>query len=227
MKKISILIAAVMLMTIAGCVAVKPEQTITKETLSAAETTAAVETTVTEETTVAEETAETTVAEITAEEINEAAEWQTIGDDSMGYIDLPKNWVRFFDPSTYGTGMLQYSSPDLSAVVSLLVYNEALVENGVVTAEQLETLDAKTMATSSYMTLEQSGLSEMEAAQVTLGGIPAYQVYGIYNEGGEAYLFICWYFDGDDGYVHYVCAETPFESSMETVGYIEGSYRLP
>lgn len=215
-KKISVLIATALIAAISGCGKAPAEQTTTSSA-----TTTLVETTTTTS------AVTTTLAETAAEEINAAEGWQTIGDDSTGYIDVPEDWVRFFDPSTYGTGMVQYSSPDLATVVSVMVYNEKLAENGVVTAEQLENLDAKTMATASYATLEQSGLSEMVAAQVTLGGIPAYQVYGIYSEDGEAFLFICWYFDGDDGYVRYVCAETPFESSVETVGYIESSYRLP
>ena len=239
MKKLSILMAAIMLV-IGGCSTVPSAETTTAttETTTTVETTTTAETTTTvaETTTVTTTTAETTatteetttasVAEITAEEINKADEWQTMGDEKLGYIDLPGDWVRFFDPETYGTGMLQYSSPDLATVVSMMVYDEVLVENGIISAEQLESIDAKSMATSSYMSLEQRGLSELTAAQVMLDDIPCYQVYGLYNETGITYLFICWYFDGEDGYVHYVCSETPFTDSLDTVGYIEGSYRV-
>ena len=50
----------------------------------------------------------------------------------------------------------------------------------------------------------------IEGATVTLGdGIEAFQVY-CYYPSDDTFL-VTWYFDGDDGYVHYVGVEFPAE----------------
>lgn len=162
----------------------------------------------------------------TADTVPSEAELMTIGSDSLGYMDIPSDWLTYYDPSTYGMNSVQYSSPDLKSIITMVSYDMSLVENGIVTEEQLSSLDPYTLATSSYSLLTESGYGAVEAATVTLDGRTCYQVYGYLEENGGATMLVAWYFTGDDGYTRYICFESPMDISLEVCAYIEGSYRL-
>ena len=148
--------------------------------------------------------------------------YQTIGDEAKGYIDIPEDWLEFFDSSTYGMNADQYCSADMSTIITLMVYDETMVENELISQEQLDAFDAYTLASNAYYIFEEQDVQDLTAATVTLDGRSCYQVYGVSGSG----MIIAWYFDDDNGYVHYICLEAPVDTVMESFEYIESSYRL-
>ena len=173
---------------------------------------------------VAEETEEAVEEETTEEKETPAAAegYITIGDDAKGYVDVPEDWLDFFDPDTSGTNVVQSCSPDMSAIITIMVYDEKMVESGILTQEQLDDLDAYTLANGAYYNLETQGCENLTGATVTLDGRSSYQVYGAVSST----MMIMWFFEDEDGAVHYICVEAPVDAVMEPFGYVEDSYRL-
>lgn len=172
-----------------------------------------------------EENASTTEEATTGDEEKtaEAADgYMSIGDEAKGYIEIPEDWLDFFDSSTNGMNAEQYCSPDMGAIITLMVYDEMMVENGLITADQLSAFDAYTLANNAYYILEEQGFQDLTAATVTLDGRSCYQVYG----GLSTTIMITWYFEDAEGYVHYICVEAPYDKVMDVHGYIENSYHL-
>ena len=122
-------------------------------------------------------------------ESDSETEYQRIGAENYGYIDVPADWVKFNEIGMSDAEMIQYSDITAQSVITLQYY---------------EGVDAETAASNVYVSME--GQCEgLTAAMVELGGYEAYQVYCFYPDSAE--FLVCWLFDGDDGYTHYLAIE--------------------
>lgn len=111
------------------------------------------------------------------------------GAENYGFIDIPSDWVTFTEEGMEDEGMVQYSDVNGESVITLQYYDD---------------VDAETAATNVYVTLEESA-ENLTAAMVELDGYEAYQVYGYMPDTNE--ILVCWFFDGDDGLMHYLAIE--------------------
>lgn len=146
---------------------------------------------------------------------------QEIGTQELGYLEVPEDWVRFFDLD--GTSALQYSNPAGTSIITLDTFDLSGLteeEKGMVTAE-----DA---AGSVWYNMEGQDVTDITGARVTLNDLEAYQVYGnfISEDFGLDSCIVCWIFEGGDGVLHYVSAEATVEDILDVVSYVEGSYHL-
>lgn len=128
---------------------------------------------------------------------NEINNLNIVGDKEHGYITIPNNWVEFYD--TVESTSIQYSYSNLYIVT--LDY----IENPQYTAEEYA---------SNYMhsKLNSSDVTEVTGATIQIGKnkqYTAYQVYMYYPSDGT-YLITYW-FEAEDGYVHYAALEGPNE----------------
>lgn len=146
---------------------------------------------------------------------------QTVGTEEFGYVSIPDDWLRFYDLD--GGTDFQYSDPTHACIITLNVFSdEGLTE------EQKAQLTDELAAQSLWYNLEQNGVQDIQGAHVTLNGIPALQVYGVFTseDYDQTSIIVCWTFQSEDGVLHYVAAEAPVEQSLEVVGYVENSYIL-
>lgn len=122
-----------------------------------------------------------------------------VGDNKYGYITIPKNWAKFYDVD--GNTSLQYSYANVY-IVSLNYF-----EDSQYTAKEYA---------SNYMYNKQnsSDVTGVTGATVQIGKnkeYTAYQVYMYYPSEGT-YLVTYW-FEAEDGKVHYIALEGPEELS--------------
>lgn len=147
------------------------------------------------------------------EEDNE--ETNVVGDNKYGYINIPKNWGKFYDVD--GNTSLQYSYANLY-IVSLNYF-----EDSMYTAEEYA---------SNYMYNKQnsSEVTGVTGATVQIGKnkeYTAYQVY-MYYPSDSTYLITYW-FEAEDGKVHYIALEGPGElngTSISDYLFIPESFSL-
>lgn len=121
---------------------------------------------------------------------------QRIGNSDFGYVTVPKNWAKFYDPDS--PNVLQYSYANVS----------------IVTLYAMDTTQASAYdyATSTMYRMESQNAENVTGARVTLGKYNAYQVYGYYSD--ENKWLVCWHFEAEDGKTHYISVEGP-DSSIE------------
>jgi len=133
-----------------------------------------------------------------------------VGEINYGFVDVPSQWVLFDDVDVTAP-IIQYSDPTGIAIITLNAWNKP--EN-----------DAKTAASSIFAKMEKEGAQNVEGATVQLGGSTAFQVYGVYPN--EKKFLVTWIFGTDDGYLHYVSAESSEDGIVEMVNLIESSFSL-
>lgn len=133
-----------------------------------------------------------------------------VGEENFGFVDIPSDWVNFRDLGVTEP-ILQYS--DLLGV-SIITLNAW--EKGEETVEDV--------ATAIWIGMEEEGAIETEGAALELAGYDAIQVYGIYPDEGK--VLVTWVFETQDGYMHYVAAESTVENIFEIVLSIEETFSL-
>jgi len=131
---------------------------------------------------------------------NNNSQTTIVGDDTYGYITIPKNWGKFYDVD--GNTSLQYSYANVY-IVSLNV-----LDSGTVSSAK--------EAASNYMYNMQnnSNVTGVTGATVTIGKnkeYTAYQVY-MYYPSDSTYLITYW-FETEDGKIRYIALEGPEELS--------------
>ncbi len=127
------------------------------------------------------------------------SETKIVGDDTNGYLAIPKEWVNFVDVD--GASATQYS--DVSATFILSV---DIVRADITAKEYAQIVMAESQ--------KESGVGEVKGATVTIGKnkqYTAYQVYMSYPAQGK-YLVTYW-FEAEDGKVHYIGIEGPVVAS--------------
>lgn len=131
-----------------------------------------------------------------------------VGDSKYGYINIPNNWTKFHDSNNYNN-ILQYSYANVF-IVTLSYY-----ENSQYTAKEISSI---------FMSNKQNStdVTGVTGATVQIGKdkkYTAYQVY-MYYPSENSYLVTYW-FDTEDGNVHYIALEGPQElNDMSLTDYL-------
>ncbi len=133
-----------------------------------------------------------------------------VGQANYGFIDVPSDWVNFKDVDVT-VDIIQYS--DLSGV-SIVTLN----------AWQDSNNNAKDAASATWNSMEQEGAKDVTGATVQIGEYTAYQVYGFYPN--QSKVLVTWFFEAEDGYIHYVAAEALNDDIYEIANLIEKSFSL-
>ena len=127
-----------------------------------------------------------------------ASNTKRIGNDTVGYIDVPSEFVEFKEIGGLQNVVdgVQYSDATGTAIFTLSAYN-----NSELTAEQA--------ANNAYLNCKAESGSEVTGAEVDIAGYKAKQVY-TYYENEKKYLVI-WAFETSehDNYTHYLSIEFP------------------
>ena len=139
---------------------------------------------------------------------SEVTDTKRVGNDSYGYISIPANWMNFQDINP-APGVIQYTD-GAGAIISINLFDADL------------NLDPQIALSSIAEHHESQGAEDMDGAMVTLNGLSAYQIYGYYPFDNS--IIVIWMFEGPNGDVHYICAEAPIDTIMETVEIIEATY---
>ena len=119
---------------------------------------------------------------------------QVVGADKYGYVTIPSDWVKFTDPDVT-IDLVQYSTLSSDYVLTMMYYSKS----EVVSAEQAATNVSNHMST--------ENVTGLTGAKVKVAGYDAYQVYGYYPDENE--WLVCWFFEAEDGYIHYIAVEGP------------------
>lgn len=148
-------------------------------------------------------------------------ETQTIGNDELGYVTLPGDWLEFRDLN--GAADLQYSNPAGTSIVSLNIFDLSSL-----TEEQRAEFTAQDAADNVWYNLEQSEVEDINGATVTLGGYQAFEIYGQFlsEDHDLPSAIVCWIFEDGAGVFHYVSAEGAIEDFADVFSYVEESYTL-
>ena len=131
-----------------------------------------------------------------------------VGSDAYGYISIPNSWVNFQDLSPM-PGAIQYTNGG-GAIITMNLFDADL---NVKPQDALANLVA-------YH--ENQGAVGMEGAMVTLNGETVHQIYGYYPFDNT--FIVIWMFEGPEGNVHYISAEAPENTIMETVEIVEATF---
>ena len=121
---------------------------------------------------------------------------QRVGNSEMGYVTVPSNWTRFFDPDS-PSGTFQYSYANVYIITLFSVD-----KNG---------LSAETYAKYLESELKDEGTTNVTSGPATIGKYNAYKVQGYYSS--ENIWLDCYYFETEDGKMHYVAMEGPDKNS--------------
>ena len=135
---------------------------------------------------------------------------KSVGDSNYGYVDVPKNWGKFYDVS--GSDTLQYSYS--TTYIITLDY----MDDNQYTAKDYA-------SNFMYNMQNDSSVTDVTGATVTIGKnkeYTAYQVY-MYYPADAVYLVTYW-FEAEDGKTHYIALEGP--SDVVNYTYIPESFRL-
>lgn len=144
-----------------------------------------------------------------------------IGQEGIGFISIPEDWVEFMDLNVNDS--IQYSNIIGSSIISLNTFDISALSQ----EEQAE-FSLEDAANSLWYNLESSGVEDIEGAIVELDNREAYQIYGnfISQDYNLPSLIITWLLEGDGGTFHYVSAEANEESIYEVFEYVVDSYSI-
>lgn len=114
---------------------------------------------------------------------------QRVGSADFGYVTIPSNWNKFYDPDAPKT--LQYSQ-GYSYILTMY-------------AENTSQVSAEQYAKSTMAKMKSENTTSVTGATVSLGKYTAYQVYGYYPSDNT--WLVCWHFEAEDGKTHYISVE--------------------
>ena len=118
---------------------------------------------------------------------------KVVGEEKYGYVTVPSDWVKFYDYSTVAN-VLQYSYAN-EYVLTMMYYSKD------------ELRSAETAAANAKAHLSTENVEKLTGAKVKMGSYDAYQVYAYYPDENE--WLVCWFFEAEDGLVHYLAVEGP------------------
>ena len=116
---------------------------------------------------------------------------QVVGKDKYGYVTIPSDWVPFKDPSV-SIDLVQYTNGE-DFILTMNYYDKTEVPSAMQAASNIK----------SHLASE--NVEGLTGATVKMGSYDAYQVYGYYPD--DDLWLVCWLFDGNDGYIHYLAIE--------------------
>ena len=155
----------------------------------------------------------TTTEETSSTTSGHAGALTSVGNSQTGVIDLTYGtWYEWREanggwPKEVVASAQAYEMSS-GSIITMLTYNT--------------NVDPKTMANAAADKLYKDNCTGVEGATVRLGGYDAYQVYGLYPDNT---YFVCWYFKGNDNYLHYVAVEFP-KSEYSVFSMVENNYKL-
>ena len=151
----------------------------------ATETAAAPTTEVAKETTAAPTTtAQTTTAGSSTTKEVSLADTQRVGNEKVGYINVPKDWAAYQDKNT--GSQFQYSSPDKYNVLSMNSYTKDSVK-----LQDGETWEAKTIANRLYDYWENyKGQTSLQGVKTKFGGEDGYLMKISFSDGKYMYEWV-------------------------------------
>lgn len=144
---------------------------------------------------------------------------QMVGNDELGYVKIPADWVRFFDIE--GGTDLQYSNPAGTAILTLNIFSlDGLTE------EQRGQITLDHMAQMLTYSLEQDDVSELVGDKTTFAGYEAIRIFGFFisEDHDLPSMIVCWLFEDQDGVTHFVSMESAIEDFKNMYTQIESTY---
>ena len=119
------------------------------------------------------------------------ADTQRIGNDNIGYVNVPKDWIR----STKNEKLFEYDSKDENSVVIL----QSFAKSDLHPKDQ-QAFGVKLFATFYYNTLkEEEGVANIDGEWSMVGGEKAYVLKSHKKDGG--YIFDWFFQKGEKVYV--------------------------
>ena len=137
----------------------------------------------------------------------------SIGDSQTGVVAVTQgawyDWVEANGgwPSEVVSAKQAYNM-STGSIITLIAYDT--------------TATPDSMAQASMQKLYDDNCTGVTGAHVTIGGYSALQTYGKYPDGT---FLVTWFFDGDDGYVHYIAVEFT-EDDYASFSMVENNYSL-
>lgn len=148
-------------------------------------------------------------------------QFQMAGNDALGYVQLPADWVRFLDIE--GGTDLQYSNPAGTAILTLNIFSlDGLTE------EQRSQITLDQMAQMLAYSLEQDDVSELVGDKTTFAGYEAVRIFGYFisEDHDLPSMIVCWLFDDQDGITHFVSMESAIEDFQKMYTQVESTYSI-
>lgn len=127
---------------------------------------------------------------------NNTTSSQRVGNSEVGYVTVPSNWTKFYD-SDSPSGTFQYSYANVY-IITLF----AVESNGI---------SAETYAKYLESELKDEGSESITLGTSTVGKYNAYKVQCYYSD--ENIWLDCYYFETEDGKMHYIAMEGPDKNS--------------
>ena len=143
-------------------------------------------------------------------------ETQRVGSDDYGYIDIPKNWLKFRDVD--GGDSIQYTDGSGYNIVTMNAYTKEKAK-----IQEREEFTAQTIANSIYYNWQNNkNVNRVCGSKGAVAGNEAYQVNVIMKSG--QYL-VSWIFKKDEK-VYLIALEGNRETLIKLPPYIEKTWSL-
>ncbi|AGU81481.1 hypothetical protein SAIN_0732 [Streptococcus anginosus C1051] len=141
---------------------------------------------------------------------------QRVGSDDYGYIDIPKNWLKFRDVD--GGDSIQYTDGSGYNIVTMNAYTKEKAK-----IQEREEFTAQTIANRIYYNWQNNkNVNRVWGSKGAVAGNEAYQVNVIMKSG--QYL-ISWIFKKDEK-VYLIALEGNRETLIKLPPYIEKTWSL-
>lgn len=143
-------------------------------------------------------------------------EMQRVGSDDYGYIDIPKNWLKFRDVD--GGDSIQYTDGSGYNIVTMNAYTKEKAK-----IQEREEFTAQTIANRIYYNWQNNkNVNRVWGSKGAVAGNEAYQVNIIMKSG--QYL-VSWIFKKDEK-VYLIALEGNRETLIKLPPYIEKTWNL-
>lgn len=120
---------------------------------------------------------------------------QKIGDDENGYLEIPKDWVKFIDVNV-STGLIQYSDiGELGYIVTMKSFDSGI--------------DPLTATMNIVENIKNEGVNPTYTA-TTIGNFTGYKISAKYTNGTYIDIYV---FKASDNKTHYISIEGPDSSN--------------
>lgn len=142
-------------------------------------------------------------------QLNQDNKNQRVGNNSIGYITVPKTWVRFTD----------IDNPDI------FQYSDGTEDYIVTMSARASGVAAKEVANNIWENFANEGAENIDSATVKIGKYTAYQVYGYYPD--EDKILVTWSFEDENDKLHYVSIEaTTDKANADNMNAIANTFSL-
>ena len=163
----------------------------------------------------AKESSSSSSSNVTKKDVK-TEEMQRVGSDDYGYIDIPKNWLKFRDVD--GGDSIQYTDGSGYNIVTMNAYTKEKAK-----IQEREEFTAQTIANRIYYNWQNNkNVNRVWGSKGAVAGNEAYQVNVIMKSG--QYL-ISWIFKKDEK-VYLIAFEGDRATLIRFINYIENTWSL-